>query len=612
MPKVIGTLRPGLMVSLALLIGVTLFNVACGDEAPAVPAATTAPAAPAATAAPAAPAATATTAAPRATAAPAPTKAPATGGEFKIKKLRFAMPSPALESNRTWAGGWNYISQHDVFAETLLRGDPATAKTGPLLAESWEATNEFKTWSFKLREDVPFQFGYGEFTAQDVLHTMNLLKRDDSLATMLESAWSQVTIEIVDDHNIKFHFENPYLAGLRLFSRHAGDLIIMSDAQFKAKGVEGTFDQIQTAGTGPYQLTERKLGESLTYERVPEGHYFYDVDFEEFEFVWAAESVTRMAMLLAGEVQVAQIERHLQPEAEARGMRVIQGTQDVAQTLYYFGGMYGMGDKLWYGPGNYGAEGDVEKFPDIYTPGLPLENINVRKALNKAVDRDAINEEIYLGRASTNYVHAFHPLNEGWNPEWVEKWDEMYGYDPEAATAILAAEGYTADNPLKIKAIAAVVPGTPEQPEVLEAMGAMWAEIGVEMSMVRLDVGQWVARIREHSLNNTILPMRNLPIRLTQEGVRNQFSNTGFAWAYPHPVVQENLDNCMEKSADLEVRDKCARNIGDIIYNNYGQIPGHLSTSDLTVDPEFIAGYVFTGMTSAGVSHFYNIKGVKK
>ena len=69
----------------------------------------------------------------------------------------------------------------------------------------------------KLREDVPFQFGYGEFTAHDVLHTMNLLKRDDSLATMLESAWSQVTIEIVDDHNIKFHFENPYLAGLRLF-----------------------------------------------------------------------------------------------------------------------------------------------------------------------------------------------------------------------------------------------------------------------------------------------------------------------------------------------------------------------------------------------------------
>ena len=140
----------------------------------------------------------------------------------------------------------------------------------------------------------------------------------------------------------------------------------------------------------------------------------------------------------------------------------------------------------------------------------------------------------------------------------------------------------------------------------------MWAEIGVEVSIERLEIGRWVSRIREHSLANTLVIMRNLPIRLTQEGVRNQFSNTGFAWAYPHPVLQENLDNCMEKSADLEVREKCARTIGDLIYDNYAQIPGHLSTSDLTVDPEFISDYVFTGMTSAGVSHFYNIKGVRK
>lgn len=520
------------------------------------------------------------------------------------------MPAPSIESNRTWVGGWNYISQHDVFAETLLRGDAETAQAGPLLAESWEASDEFRTWSFKLREDVPFQFGWGEFTAQDVLHTFNLLRRDDSLATMLESAWSQVTIEIVDDHNIKFHFENPYLAGTRVFSRHAGDLIIVSDAQFKSEGESGTFDNIQTAGTGPYQLSDRALGATLTYEKVPGGHYLYDVDFDEFEFVWAAESVTRMAMLLAGEIHLAQIERHLQPDAEARGMRVIQGTQLAGQTFYAFGGQYGLGDELWYGEDNYGTPGAIEKFPDIYKPG-PFDNINVRKALNMAVDRDAINEEIYLGRGATNYVHTFHPLNEGWNPEWVEKFDDMYGYDPEAAKALLAAEGYTETNPLKIKALNTVIPGTPEQADVVEAMAAMWAEIGVEMSMERVEVGRYVSRIREHSLHNTIVPNRNLPIRLTQEGVRNQFSNTGFVWGYPHPVVQENLDGCMELSADLKVRDDCARTIGNLLFDNYSHIPGVMFTSDLTVDPEYIAGYVYTGLTSAGVSHFYNIRGVR-
>ena len=81
-----------------------------------------------------------------------------------------------------------------------------------------------------VREGIPFQFGWGEFTAQDVLHSFNLVNWDDSLATMKDSAWSQATVEIVDDYNIKSHFENPYPDGTRLFSRHAGDLIILSDA----------------------------------------------------------------------------------------------------------------------------------------------------------------------------------------------------------------------------------------------------------------------------------------------------------------------------------------------------------------------------------------------
>ena len=70
-----------------------------------------------------------------------------------------------------------------------------------------------------------------------------------------------------------------------------------------------------------------------------------------------------------------------------------------------------------------------------------MENLNIRKALNKAVDRDAIKQEIYLGRATNNYRHAFHPANEGWNPAWVENWEEMYGYDPDEARRLLESRG---------------------------------------------------------------------------------------------------------------------------------------------------------------------------
>ncbi len=580
--------RSGLMFTLALVVGVTLFIVACGEAATPVPE-------PAATAAPAAPAAPAATAVPRATAAP--TKAPALSPKVKVQKLRFAMPTPDAESNRTWVSAWNYIHQHDAFAETLLRVDQEiSGKVDPLLAESWESSNGFKTWSFKLREGIPWQFGWGEFTAADVVHSYNLVNREDSLAILKEPAWSQATPEIIDDYNLKFHFENPYLDGQRLFSRWAGDLIIVSDAQFKSEGEAGTFDIIQTAGTGPYQLTDRELGVGVSYERVPEGHWKYEVDFDEFEFVWAAESLTRMALLLSGEVHISQVERTLQPDAEARGMRVITSTNEAAQTTIIIGGLYFE---------------NTEKFPDQYTPGLPMENLNIRKALNKAVDRDAIKQEIYLGRATNNYRHAFHPANEGWNPAWVENWEEMYGYDPDEARRLLESEGYTPDNPLKIKTVSTTVPGSPELHDVIEAAGVMWADVGVELEIEKVERGQWLARLRGHKLSNNVVATRNLPIRTVQEGVRVFYANAGAVWGFAHPFVNEEYQ-CLVRSADLTERSQCARKIGDFLYDNYADIPMFHLNADVTVDPEFIADYVWPGLTSAGVSHYHNIKGVRE
>ncbi len=583
------------IISLALVIGLTLFLMACGEAATAVPepAATTSPAA---TAMPAATTAPAATAVPRATAAPTKAAPAPSGKKLKVQKLRFAMPSPTSESNRTWAGSWNYISQHDAWAETLLRVDPEiSGKLDPLLAESWESSNAFKTWSFKLREGIPFQFGWGEFTAQDVVHTYEQLIREDSLATLKEPAWDQATLEIIDDYNINFHFENPYLDGDRLFSRWAGDLIIVSKAQFDEMGLDA-FDQIQTAGTGPYQNLDRDLGSSVTFERVPEGHWKYEVDFEEFQFVWAPESLTRMAMLLADEVHISQIEITLQPDAEARGMRVIQSTQETVQTLLQFGGMHFE---------------NTEKWPDHWDPTTPFNKINIRKAMNKAIDRDAIRDEIYLGRATPNYKMAYHPNNEGWNPEWVTKWEEMYGYDPEEARRLLALEGYGPDNPLTLRAISTAIPGSPELADVLEAAVIMWVDVNVNVSIEKLDIGGYTARRVEHKLKNTVRPSRNLPIRTTQEGVRIFYTKYTTGWYYAHPYVNETY-MCLVKSADLEVREKCARELGDWLYDNYADMPMHHLPADVTVNPNYIESYVWPGLTSAGISHYHNIKGVRE
>ena len=277
-------------------------------------------------------------------------------------------------------------------------------------------------------------------------------------------------------------------------------------------------------------------------------------------------------------------------------MKVINSTNEAAQTHILFGGLYGE---------------NTEEWPDHFTPGLPLQNINIRKALNIAIDREAINKEIYLSRASTSYNYTFHQNNEGWNPEWVERWDEMYGYDPDEARELLAAEGYDENNPLKLKVISTTIPGSPELHDVIEATQIMYADVNVNLEIEKLDFGTWLSRGRDHELENTMRASRNLPIRSTQEGVRVFFTKYNAPWYLNDPLVDENY-LCLEQSADLEEREKCARDIGDFLYDNYISAPMFQLYADVTVNPDFIESYLWPGLTSAGVSHFHNIKGVRE
>jgi hypothetical protein len=112
-------------------------------------------------------------------------------------------------------------------------------------------------------------------------------------------------------------------------------------------------------------------------------------------------------------------------------------------------------------------------------------------------------------------------------------------------------------------------------------------------------------------LENTLRASRNLPIRSTQEGIRVFYTNHYASWYLNEPFVNETY-LCLEQSADLAERDTCARDIGNYIYDNSMVAPMFHLYADVTVDPNYIESYQWPGLTSAGVSHFHNIKGVKE
>ena len=263
--------------------------VACGGDDPtatSAPAAATQPtattaAAPAATERPAtatpAPTISAPGARPQVEATPTPiptavpvrTEPPAPAATAKITRVRVSNTVPLNESNRIWVGPWSNLVQHDPYGETLIENDPYTSEPTPALAESWEVTPDFKTWTFHLREGVPWHFGYGEFTSADVVHTWGLLTRGGADAegespsnSNFKAIWLDFPPAAIDDHTVAFTHEKFFVDGGRLFSRLQGDLVIQSKAQWDAAGGAISAYDDMPAGTGSYQYGGRKLGET--------------------------------------------------------------------------------------------------------------------------------------------------------------------------------------------------------------------------------------------------------------------------------------------------------------------------------------------------------------
>src|SRR3989442_12049051 len=132
-----------------------------------------------------------------------PTQAAA---QAKVEKLVFA--SAGFEdTNRFWMVARPDHLQYDPFLETLLDVDPKTGEYTARLAEKWQHSPDFKEWTFFLRKGVQFHYGYGQFTAKDVVHSHSFMLRPETTAT-LAPFWRGVEeVKAVNDHQVVFRMK---------------------------------------------------------------------------------------------------------------------------------------------------------------------------------------------------------------------------------------------------------------------------------------------------------------------------------------------------------------------------------------------------------------------
>ena len=594
--------RPWTLMGLVLAMAIVLLAVgACGGDedtptpAPtAAPTATPVPVAPTATPVPVAgetplptptPAPAAATPVPTAT--PAPTPAPAVAGEPVVNRLRVAVKLEQESNDPTALLSSSSEPQVAVVYEALVEEGPF-GKDLPLLAEKWSISPDFKTWTFQLRKGVQWHRGYGEFTSADVKKSWEWSLREESLNPFRGTLEAYLPgLEITDDHEFVLRLDpGRYDVPNQLSTRWNSHLLFLSKAYFDDKGPEGVFKN-EMIGTGPYQFVERELGVSILYERVPYKHYRITPDFPEIELLIVPEAATRYAMMLAGEAHIIQVSFALGEEAVDQGMETVETTIPVFPLVSLFGGLYL--------PGNEG-----------YDPTVPLLNRKVREALNRAIDREKIQATILGGRGKPMPLTGYDEDVPGWNPEWMERYEEHYGYDPERARELLREAGYEG-----FKTTVVIAPGAlDEAAEISEAMIDMWRDIGVEIHIEDREY-QWIVQrfIVEKIPNmNYLIPARRWD---DPDMVKIIYTHnpTGCCHFYENAFVQEKYAQLVPE-VDPQKRDQIIREIGNHLFEEYPNVPIFWLNGEFVIDPTVVADYPTTGLFPP--RHLEYVKAVMK
>ena len=496
---------------------------------------------------------------------------------------------PGAETNRSWAATslWQSLGQS---LEGLLEHDPVTGEyNSDGLATSWEHNDDFTVWTFHLRKGVQFHFGYGEFTADDVVHSYNLSAGTTSVVPAADQLRG-AEVEALDKYTVRFSYKKPRTNLLYLHGGHS-IMLIYSKKQFDKEGLKG-YDR-RFAGTGHYQFVSREPGKVL-YERVDNHYSGMTPDFKELEVRFVSEPATKLAMLLAGEAHIADISRELMPDALTAGMTTVQSKLPSIQTDLVFNGLY------------------CESHDDRCRKDLPWYDVRIREAINRAINREELLKVLFpSGGYSLHARYTMVKGNEGYDPTLEARFQAEYGYDLKKVKQLLQDAGYPGSfKDPTIPIILTPMAAMPEVPLQQEMVYQYLIKAGLKAKIVELDYARVRAMGRERKLY-MINPGRNAPPRPTEVAFRAFYTNPGGGlqgweddWTASHIKTLIN-------TVDPKLRDQQARELQNYLFEQYVDIPLFDGYTQLAINPKVVSGWGFPGVTSAGYGPWHLIKAAK-
>jgi peptide/nickel transport system substrate-binding protein len=332
-----------------------------------------------------------------------------------------------------------------------LTGRDTDGKATPKLALSWTHSEDYKTWTFKLRPDVKFHDGT-PFNAQAVKWNFDRQKDPANKCRCAFYIAFINRVEAPDELTVVYQLKDPSMMLPEIMSPPTSNNVVQSPSAVAAKGDDYRRNPV---GTGPFVLKSWTAGDRIVVERNPNYWNLGHPRLDRVVFKPLPDAQSRFASLQSGEADIIWDDEF--------------DHDNIAKAK---------GDKRLSVHTHVGSGASVYAFN---TKVAPFDDLRVRQALVMAIDRKKMSQALTGGMARP----ALNPYGDG---SWVKCADDgALPYDPAKARELIKAYG----KPVAFKML---VSATPRGRAIGQVMQQFWKQVGAEMEIEQVDQASIVPR----------------------------------------------------------------------------------------------------------------------
>ncbi len=447
---------------------------------------------------------------------------PTRGGVLRVSMNVKEITDPAIYD---WSEKGN-VARHIVESLTQVGTDNITR---PFLAESWQASDDLKSWTFNLRQDVKWSNG-DDFIADDVIFNFErwldpnvgssnygrfaLLRGPNDGDAIIENA-----VVKVDDHTVQFNLREPMLA----LPESMGDYpALITHRRFVEEGGNLVENPV---GTGPFKLERFGVGQEALFSRREDPYWGGEVYLDGIHYIDHGDDPGAwLAALASGQVDVLYRLFVEQVPAVQNMPNLVLLETPTAQT-----GVARM---------------------KVTEP--PFDNPLVRQAVQKCIDHDGVLELAYQNAGVAAEDHHVAPVH----PEYAELPKQQQDYD--AARELLAEAGYPDGIEITIDCVAQ----PPWEPNTCQVLAEMMRPAGINLSVNIMPGGTYWDRWTTAPFGFTSWTHRPLGVQ-----VLNLAYRTGVPWnesSYSNAEFDALLDQA-SGIYDVDARREVVKQLQEIL-----------------------------------------------